>query len=75
MDVVAGEDRRRRQPGQAGLIHVDAMLLGPPVTGGGESDEIAHRRPACQNAAELLRQLEELAQPIDGHLFEAGSHR
>ena len=64
MDVAAAEDRRRGQRGQPRLVDVDALALGPPRTGRGERDDVRHRRPAGEHAAELLGQLEQLPQPV-----------
>jgi hypothetical protein len=73
--VAARDDDRARQAGNAITLDVDAETLGPPVAGGGERDDVGHRRTARQHAPELLRQFEELAQPVDRDLLQAGSER
>jgi hypothetical protein len=50
-------------------------LLAAPVAGDREADEVGHRPPGHEDAAELRRQLEQIAQPLDAQGLEAAAER
>ena len=75
VDVAAGEDRRRRQAREAELVGVDSLAFGPPAAGRSQADEVRHRRPRGEHAAELGWKLEQLAKPVDRDPLEPHPER
>src|SRR5262245_52632159 len=50
VDGVAGNDRNRRVTGETSARGIETATLAGPLTGGGETDQVAHRRATAECA-------------------------
>ncbi len=75
VDVPAREDRDLRGARQSRARDALPTSLPAPVAGDRQAGEVGHRASGHQDAAELGRQLEQVAQPIDADALEAAGER
>src|SRR5207247_10522368 len=72
VNELAAEDRHLREPGEAGLRDVDALLLAPPLPGRGTAGVVGRRRAGRKDAAPVEWKLEEVEEPLDRDVLEPG---
>ena len=73
VDLVADEDADGRRAGQPVLLDVPARAREHAVAGGGEPDQVRHRRAGHEADAGVAREPERLEQPARGDVLHGGA--
>ena len=72
MDFAADHDGDGRGAEEAVVFDVPVLFLQQGVAGGGEAGEVSHCRAGNDGAGGFGGEVEEIAEPVEGDLFEDG---